>query len=73
MYYSGVSAYPDAPEAALVRGLLARGYRVFVLVEEEKRGADLPPALRAPEFRGKISFIPLPAPLFRDPSHPYEA
>ncbi len=73
MYYSNAPSYPDAPDAALVRGLLARGYRVFVLVEEEKRGAGLPATLRTPEFRGKISFIPVPAPLFLDPAHPYEA
>lgn len=73
MYYSGTSAYSDAPSAALVRGLLARGFRVFVLVEAEKRGADVPPALRTAEFRGKISYIPLPAPVGLDPIHPYEA
>lgn len=73
MYYSGAAAYPDAPSAALARGLLARGYRVFVLVEEGRGGADIPPSLRAAEFRGKIAYIPVPAPLALDAKHPYEA
>jgi len=73
MYYSGAAAYPGTPDAAAVRGLLARGYRVFVLVEEDKRGADEPAALKAAEFRGKILYIPVPPPLVSDPRHPYEA
>lgn len=73
MYYSGAPAYPGIPEAGAVRGLIAKGFRVFVLVEEEKRGADEPPALKAAEFRGKILYIPVPAPLVLDPKHPYEA
>lgn len=73
MYYSGAAAYPDAPEPALVRGLLGRGYGVFILVEKEKGGSDVPPSLRTAEFRAKINFIPLPAPLAIDPRHPYEA
>jgi 4-amino-4-deoxy-L-arabinose transferase len=73
MYYSGAPSYPDAPTAAVVRGLLGRGYRVFVLLEEEKRGGDVPPALKTAEFRGKIYFIPVPAPLAVDRKHPYEA
>lgn len=73
MYYSGAAAYPDAPSAALVRGLLGRGYRVFVLVEEGHPGADVPPALKTAEFRGKVFFIPVPAPLVLDDKHPYEA
>jgi 4-amino-4-deoxy-L-arabinose transferase len=73
MYYSGAPAYPDAPTAAVVRGLLGRGYRVFVLLEEEKRGGDVPPALKTAEFRGKIYFIPVPSPLAVDLKHPYEA
>ncbi|MEK7233518.1 MAG: glycosyltransferase family 39 protein [Elusimicrobiota bacterium] len=72
MYYSGTSAYPDAPSAAIVRGLLDRGYRVFVLVEANKRGADVPPEMKRAEFRGKIVFIPLPSPLYVDSKHPYE-
>lgn len=73
MYYSGAAAYPDAPSAAVVRGLLGRGYRVFVLVETDRRGADVPPELKTAEFRKKIFFIPLPPPLALDPKHPYEA
>ncbi|MDD5304794.1 MAG: glycosyltransferase family 39 protein [Elusimicrobia bacterium] len=73
MYYSGAAAYPDAPSAAVVRGLLGRGYRVFVLVEEDKRGADVPPELKTAEFRKKIFFIPVPPPLVLDAKHPYEA
>jgi len=73
MYYSGTPSYPDAPDAALVRGLLARGYRVFVLVEEERRGSDIPAGLNTREFRGKVNFVPLPSPLRGDPAHPYEA
>lgn len=73
MYYSNTPAYPDAPTASLARDLLRRGYRVFVLVEEEKRGAAAAPELNAPEFRGKIFFIPVPAPLLLDGKHPYEA
>lgn len=73
MYYSGVAAYPEAPSAVVVRGLLGRGYRVFVLVEADKRGADVPRELNAAEFRGKIFFIPVPSPLRLDPKHPYEA
>ena len=73
MYYSGAAAYPDAPDVALVRGLLGRGYRVFVLLEEKKRGADVPPALKTAEFHEKIFFIPVPPPLAIDRIHPYEA
>lgn len=73
MYYSNTPSYSDAPDAALVRGLLGRGYRVFVLVEEEKRGSDIPAGLNTREFRGKVNFVPLPSPLRDDPSHPYEA
>lgn len=73
MYYSGTPSYPDAPEPAVVRALLARGFRVFVLLEAEKGGADVPPGLRAAEFRGKVSFIPLPPPRVLDAKHPYEA
>lgn len=73
MYYSGTPSYAGAPDAAQVRGLLARGYRVFILVERAKRGADVPPELKAPEFRGRISFVPLPPPLAPYPRHPYEA
>jgi hypothetical protein len=73
MYYSGAAAYPGTPDAAAVRGLLAKGFRLFVLVEEDKRGTDEPAVLRAAEFRGKIVFIPLPPPLALDPKHPYEA
>ncbi|MBI2789249.1 MAG: glycosyltransferase family 39 protein [Elusimicrobia bacterium] len=73
MYYSGAAAYPGTPDAAAVRGLLARGFRVFVLVEADKRGADEPAALKAAEFRGKILHIPVPPPLAADPKHPYEA
>jgi 4-amino-4-deoxy-L-arabinose transferase len=73
MYYSGASAYPDAPDAPLARGLIARGYRVFVLVEEDKRGADVPAALKTKEFRGRIAYIPLPTPLVLDLKHPYES
>jgi len=73
MYYSGASAYPDAPSAALARDLLGRGYRVFVLVEEHKHGTDAPAELRAAEFRGKIFYVPVPAPLVVDDKHPYEA
>lgn len=73
MYYSGAAAYSDAPDAATARDLLSRGYRVFVLLQQEKRGTDIPAALRAPEFRGKISYVPLPSPLVLDGKHPYEA
>lgn len=73
MYYSGAAAYPDAPTPDLARSLIVRGFRVFILVEEEKRGADVPQGLRAPEFRGKLFFIPLPSPLVLDRKHPYEA
>lgn len=73
MYYSGAAAYPGTPDAAAVRGLLAKGFRVFVLVEEDKRGSDEPAHLKTAEFRGKIVLIPLPSPLARDPKHPYEA
>ncbi len=73
MYYSGAAAYPDAPSAPLVRELLARGFRVFVLVEEEKHGADVPSTLKTAEFRGKVFYVPLPPPLSRDLKHPYEA
>ncbi len=73
MYYSGAAAYPEAPSAAVVRGLLERGYRVFVLVEEDKRGSDVPRELKTKEFRGKIYYIPVPAPLAIDRKHPYEA
>ncbi len=73
MYYSRTPAYPDAPTPDVVRGLLSRGFRVFVLVEEDRRGADVPAALKTREFRGRISYIPLPAPLAFDPRHPYEA
>jgi len=73
MYYSGAAAYPDAPSAVVVRGLIGRGYRVFVLVEADKHGTDVPAELNTPEFRGKISYIPLPAPLAVDLKHPYEA
>jgi hypothetical protein len=73
MYYSNAPAYPDAPSAPVVRGLLSRGRRVFVLVEEDKRGADVPRELKAKEFRGRIFYIPLPAPLRHDPKHPYES
>ena len=72
MYYSGAAAYPDAPSAAVVRGLLGRGYRVFVLVEADKHGADVPAELKTAEFREKIFYIPLPAPLSIDRKHPYE-
>lgn len=73
MYYSGTPAYSDAPDAALVRGLLGRGYRVFVLLDEGEPASRRFPALGAAEFRGKIFFVPLPAPLVSDPKHPYEA
>ncbi|MCR4296021.1 MAG: glycosyltransferase family 39 protein [Elusimicrobia bacterium] len=73
MYYSQAPSYPDAPTPDVVRGLLARGFRVFVLVEEDKRGADVPAALRTREFRGRISYIPVPGPRAFDPKHPYEA
>ncbi|UPT73429.1 MAG: glycosyltransferase family 39 protein [Elusimicrobiota bacterium] len=62
MYYSGVPAYPDAPTPALVKDLRARGYRVFVFLEEGERVAA-PGAL----------LVPLPAPLAGPVLHPYEA
>jgi hypothetical protein len=73
MYYSGAAAYPGTPDAAAVRGLLAAGYRIFVLVEADRRGTDAPAALNAAEFRGKIVYIPLPSPLVLDSKHPYES
>lgn len=73
MYYSRAPAYPEAPTPGVVRDLLGRGIRVFVLVEEDKRGGDVPPALKTREFRGRISYIPVPAPRAFDPRHPYEA
>lgn len=73
MYYSRTPAYPDAPTPDVVRGLLGKGIRVFVLVEEDKRGGDVPAALKTREFRGKISYIPVTAPRAFDPKHPYEA
>ena len=73
MYYSGAAAYPEAPSAVVVRGLVERGCRVFVLVEEDKHGADVARELKTKEFRGKIFYIPVPAPLSRDIKHPYEA
>lgn len=73
MYYSDTPAYAEAPAAVLVRDLIGRGYRVFVLLEEDKRGVDVAPALKSDEFRGKVFYIPVPAPLARDPRHPYEA
>ena len=48
-------------------------YRVFVLVEEGIPGAAASPELKAQEFRGKVFYIPLPAPLSFDAKHPYEA
>lgn len=73
MYYSNTSAYPGPPSDALVRGLMTRGYRIFMLVEDNKHGSDVPRELRTAEFRGKIFFIPLPAPLVLDDKHPYES
>jgi 4-amino-4-deoxy-L-arabinose transferase-like glycosyltransferase len=73
MYYSGSSAYSDAPTVELVRGLLDRGYLVFVVLDEEKRGADIPPALKTSEFAKKVLYIPLPPPRGPYPKHPYEA
>ena len=73
MYYSGAAAYPDAPSAGVVRGLLGRGYRVFILVREDNPGADVPPELKTAEFRGKLYFVPVPPSLRLDPKHPYEA
>lgn len=73
MYYSGAAAYADAPTPALVRGLLDRGYRVYVLLDEEHRGAGALQALKKAGLDKKIFFLPLPAPLGRDLKHPYEA
>lgn len=73
MYYSGTPSYPDAPTAGLTRDLLKRGYRIFVLVEEENPGPAAPPELNAPEFRGKLFFIPVPSPRLLDSKHPYES
>lgn len=73
MYYSGAPSYPEAPTAAAARDLLRRGYKVFVLVEEENSAPASPSELRTKEFRGKIFYIPVPAPLFLDGKHPYEA
>lgn len=73
MYYAATPAYPDAPSAALVRDLLRRGYRVFVLAEEGNPGAAASPELKTREFRGKIFYIPVPSPLSYDAKHPYEA
>jgi len=73
MYYSGTPSYPDAPTAVLARDLLRRGRRVFVLLQEGKSSKDAAPELDTKEFRGKIFFIPVPAPLFLDGKHPYEA
>lgn len=73
MYYSQTPSYPDAPTPEVVRGLLARGMRVFVLIEADQHGADVPASLKTTEFRGKISYIPVPAPLAFDPEHPYES
>ncbi|PIR15808.1 MAG: hypothetical protein COV48_12310 [Elusimicrobia bacterium CG11_big_fil_rev_8_21_14_0_20_64_6] len=73
MYYSGAAAYPDAPQPAVVRGLLGRGYGVFILIEKEKGGSDVPSSLRTAEFYKKIYFIPLPSPVALEPRHPYEA
>lgn len=72
MYYSGAVAYGEPPSVPIVRGLLARGYRVFVLIEESRRG-ETSREFGATEFRRKIIFIPLPAPLAGDVVHPYEA
>lgn len=73
MYYSATPAYPDAPSAALVRDLLRRGYRVFVLVQEDNPAPAHPQELQTAEFRGKIFFVPVPSPLILDGKHPYEA
>ena len=73
MYYSGASAYSEAPTAALVRGLLHRGYRVFVVIEDAKRGMDVPAELRTAEFHRKVLFITVPPPRAPYPKHPYEA
>ncbi|MDP3542997.1 MAG: glycosyltransferase family 39 protein [Elusimicrobiota bacterium] len=73
MYYSQAPSYPDAPTPEVVRDLLSRGFRVFVLVEADKRGADVPEGLKTREFRGRISYIPVLAPRAFDPKHPYEA
>lgn len=73
MYYARTPAYPDAPTPGVVRELLGKGIRVFVLVEEDRRGGDVPAALKTREFRGRISYIPVPSPRAFDPKHPYEA
>lgn len=73
MYYSGAVAYSDAPSAALVRGLLARGFRVYVLLDENRRGAEEVAALKRGGLFDKIIFLPLPAPAGLDRKHPYEA
>ncbi len=73
MYYSNTASYPDAPSASLARDMISRGIRIFVLVEEDKRGVDVPAALKTGEFRGKIFFVPLPPPLVLERKHPYES
>lgn len=73
MYYSGAAAYPDAPAPELVRGLLARGYEVFVLLDEETRGAAFLPALKKAGLEKKVRLYLVPAPLARPLVHPYEA
>lgn len=73
MYYSGASAYPDAPTPALVRDLLARGYEVFVLLDERTRGAEFLPALKKAGLERKVRLYLVPAPLARPLTHPYEA
>lgn len=62
MFYSGVPAYPDAPTPALLKDLKARGFKIFVLLEEGER-VSAPGAL----------LVPLPAPLALPRVHPYEA
>ncbi|MBI4061825.1 MAG: glycosyltransferase family 39 protein [Elusimicrobia bacterium] len=73
MYYSGSPAYADAPDAALVRGLIERGFRVVVLLDEGGRGSEAVAALRKSGLAGKITVLPLPAPRGGGFKHPYEA
>lgn len=73
MYYSGISAYADEPEPALVRGLLSRGYRVYVVLDGERRGARAVRALSAAGLARSVSYLPVPGPARFDPRHPYES
>ncbi len=73
MFYSGATAYPEPPTPALVRDLLARGYQVFVLLDEETRGAEFLPALKKAGLEKKVRLYLVPSPLSRTPLHPYEA